>query len=232
MSATSLSPSGLPSVHQQFVAALPRMNRTFGFHFRGLRFQERKEAAAEARAAAWAAWHGLLRRGKDPLAVGVVGIANACARHVKGNHKRSQGSVAENGAHDARRGKVQARRFRVISFDDVATARNPSWRDWITADNRCTPADEAAFRLDFAEWLTRLPERKRRMAELLAQGHETGVVAELLDVTPGAVSQSRAWLANNWRGYQGEHENGSPQSTTPRPGVDANPKRGLAAQRP
>ena len=35
----------------------------------------RAEALADARAAAWHAWHGLLRRGLDPVAIGVTGIA-------------------------------------------------------------------------------------------------------------------------------------------------------------
>jgi hypothetical protein len=49
-----------------------------------------------------------------------------------------------------------------------------------------------------------LPERKRQMAELLAEGHETGVVARMLGVTPAAVSQSRAWLESSWRAFQNE----------------------------
>ena len=42
------------------------------------------------------------------------------------------------------------------------------------------------------------------MAELLAQGHETGVVARMLGVTPGAVSQARTWLSASWERFQGE----------------------------
>jgi hypothetical protein len=42
------------------------------------------------------------------------------------------------------------------------------------------------------------------MAELLAEGHETGAVAKLLAVTPAAVSQSRSWLEASWIGFQGE----------------------------
>ena len=79
-----------------------------------------------------------------------------------------------------------------------------SWQDWSAAGNRCTPADEACFRLDFAEWMGRLPERKRLTAELLAQGHATSEVARRLGVTPGAVSQTRAWLGTSWRAFQGE----------------------------
>src|SRR5207237_7735116 len=78
------------------------------------------------------------------------------------------------------------------------------WRDWIAADNRWTPADEGAFRLDFAAWLARLPDRRRRTAELLSLGHGTGEVARELGITAAAVSQARAWLERSWRTYQGE----------------------------
>src|SRR5262249_52076538 len=78
------------------------------------------------------------------------------------------------------------------------------WRDWIVGDNRCTPADEAAFRLDFAAWLARLPERRRSTAQLLRQGRGTLEVARVLGITVAAVSQARTWLEKSWRSFQGE----------------------------
>jgi hypothetical protein len=79
-----------------------------------------------------------------------------------------------------------------------------TWRDWIVADNRCTPAEEAAFRLDFAAWLASLPARRRRMAELLSLGYGTGEVAKELGITAPAVTQARAWLERSWRRFQRE----------------------------
>ena len=65
--------------HRAFVAALPRIDAAIRFGFRRSPRPLREEAVAEARAYTWAAWHGLLRRGLDPVAVGVVAIAaNAC----------------------------------------------------------------------------------------------------------------------------------------------------------
>ena len=98
--------------------------------------------------------------------------------------------------------------LRLIHLDSQARATDGAtqgaWKEWTVQNNRVTPADEAAFRLDFQAWMAGLPERKREMAGLLALGHETGVVAEMLGVTPGAVSQSRTWLARSWRRFQGE----------------------------
>ena len=68
--AATLSGASLTSAQQQFTATLSAVEDAvhYAFHKR-LRPQEYREALAEARAAAWHAWHGLLRRGKDPLEV-------------------------------------------------------------------------------------------------------------------------------------------------------------------
>jgi hypothetical protein len=73
----------------------------------------------------------------------------------------------------------------------------------LACDRRLGPADEAAFRLDFAAWLAGLPEKKRRVAELLAEGDEPGLVARLVGVSPARVSQLRAELAGSWEAFQG-----------------------------
>ena len=65
------------------------------------------------------------------------------------------------------------------------------------------------------------------MAELLVEGHETGVVSRMLGVTPGAVSQSRTWLEASWRAFQGEaEETGGRGSAGPR---NRSPIRGWGA---
>ena len=77
------------------------------------------------------------------------------------------------------------------------------WRQWLACDNRVSPADEACFKIDFEGWLAGLPERKRRVAELLAEGHEPGVVARIVGVSPGRVSQLRHELELSWGAFQG-----------------------------
>jgi hypothetical protein len=61
----------------------------------------------------------------------------------------------------------------------------------------------AAFRVDFSAWLVGLPERKRRVAELLAEGHEGVVVARLIGIAQSRVSQLRGELAGSWEAFQG-----------------------------
>jgi hypothetical protein len=218
MSAATLSGASLTSVHKQFEAALPTMDSVIRHHFRNWPARRRADALADARAALWAAWHSLSRRGKDPLKIGVTGIAARCCLFTKagrklGNKNRGRGclDVLDHRAH--RRLGID-----IISLDrDDETVARDSWRQWLAGNNRVTPADEAAFRLDFGRWLGGLPARKREMAELLAEGHETGVVATLVGVSPGRVSQTRSELASSWRAFQGEDGgNGDPPAVPAR----------------
>jgi hypothetical protein len=98
--------------------------------------------------------------------------------------------------------------FKLVSLDldpvEAPGQEGVRWRDRLSSDNHYTPADQVAFQLDFAAWLEGLPPHKRRMAELLAEGHETGAVARLFGVRAGRVSQTRTWLAESWREFQGE----------------------------
>jgi hypothetical protein len=193
--------------HEQFEDALPMMNISFQLAFRHRRFQDCAEAIAEACACAWKAWYGLVKRGKDPAAVGISGIARYAVRHVLQGRKIGN-LVTGRGSMDVYHWRAQqAQGFRIIPYADVEPteeSQGASWKDWIASSNKITPADQAIFRIDFDAWLSTLPERKRLTVELLAAGHETGVVARMLGVTAGAISQARPSLALSWQQFQGE----------------------------
>jgi DNA-directed RNA polymerase specialized sigma24 family protein len=195
------------SAHRQFEAALPAIKQSARYALRRRR-HDRDDLLAEVIACAWKAWHGLVDRGRNPVVVGVTAIAAWAARHaLKGRRIGNRGGG--RGAMDIFHRRAQAiGSFRVDSYDSgpaSLTGSEPGgWKDWLAADRRITPADEACFRLDFEDWLSRLPARRRQTAELLAQGHGTLEVARRVGVTPAAVSQARAWLARNWREFQGE----------------------------
>jgi FixJ family two-component response regulator len=92
--------------------------------------------------------------------------------------------------------------FRLLS---LALARQEGeLKSWVANDHRSTPADHAAFLIDFREWLDRLPERRRQSAELLALGFGTKEVAQQVGVSPAAISQARSELARNWEAFQAD----------------------------
>jgi hypothetical protein len=149
----------------------------------------------------------LLRRGKNPVEVGVHAIARYAILYVKSGRKQGN-PTSGRGARDIWHPRAQrACGYRVVSLDrdaERAPGRgSDAWREWLACDNRVGPADEAAFRLDFAAWLGALPEKKRWVAELLAEGHEGFVVARLVGIAQSRVSQLRGELAENWQNFQG-----------------------------
>ncbi len=208
-----MSAMSLCIAQEQFTAALPTITSAARYAFRRRRYQDRAEAVAEAQACAWKAWRGLVERGKDPVAVGVWGIAGYAIRHVL-NGRRIGNRGGGRGSRDVFHFKAQAAcGFKVVGLGRDAE-REPgrgsdAWKEWLACDNRVGPADEAAFRVDFEAWLGSLPDRKRRVAELLAEGHEGVVVARLVGIVPSRVTQLRSELAANWRAFQAQAEGDS-----------------------
>jgi hypothetical protein len=205
----------LVAAQEKFTATLSAVEDAARYAFRRRRRQDREEALAEARAAAWSAWHGLIRKGKDPLAVGVTGIANNAIRYVR-NGRRVGNTSCGPGAMDVFRKAQKARDFKVVSLDSndqiIRGWLVGTWKEWLARDHRVGPADTAAFRVDFAVWLTGLPGRKRQIAELLTEGHEPGLVACIVGVSPARVSQLRHELEASWRAFQG---GATPVATVP-----------------
>jgi hypothetical protein len=207
MSAMNPTATAMTDAHRAFDAALGRIDDTLRYHFRRWPRAEREEAIAEAIGYTWAAWLGLLRRGKDPVAVGVVAIAANCCRAVKNGRTVGARRSPGRGAMDVHHPRARlATGLRVVPLEELAGLPPGGWRDWLASNERYGPADEAIFRVDFAAWLGGLPGRRRRAAELLAEGLGTGEVARRLGVTAGAVSQAWEWLARSWERFQAESD--------------------------
>jgi hypothetical protein len=185
---------------KQFEALLPQLKEAAEFAFRKRNSQEREEAIADVCAAAWSAWHGLIKRGKNPLEVGPSGILSNAIRYVRGG-RRVGNRGCGRGRMDPWHWKAQRRDgFRIVS---LASAREEGdLKAWVANDHQSTPADHAAFLIDFQTWLGRLSERRRRSAELLAQGFGTLEVAQQVGVSPGAISQARTALERDWKAFQ------------------------------
>ena len=165
-----MSAMSLVAAQEKFTATLKAVEDAARFAFRRHRRQDREEALAAARAAAWAAWAGLLRRGKDPVEVGVHAIARNAVRYVKSGRKLGNPTCGR-GARDVWHPRAhRALGLRVVSFEELAGPPPGSWRQWLAEDSRVSPADEACFRLDFAAWLGGLPEKQRQSPSCWPRG--------------------------------------------------------------
>jgi hypothetical protein len=203
----ALSGPPLAVAQEQFVAELPRIDRVLRFRFRRRPGPRRAEAVADARAAAWHAWVGLVRRGRDPRAVGPTGIAANAARCALRGRQLGCGAGGRAAQDVLHPGAPRRYRYSVVSLDRPegggpdATA---AWRAALAVDRRASPADVACLRIDLGAWLDGLPRRQRWLAERLAAGDRVGELAGRLGVTPGAVSQTRARLAASWARFQAQ----------------------------
>jgi hypothetical protein len=204
MSALTLPGELLTHVHNMFKTALPRMRKTINYHRRRLGKTRCDDFEADALSACWHAFVGLVKRGKDPLEVGPAGIATNAVRYVTNGRQFGTGTAGA-GATDVFRAR-QRGLVNVVSLNasPEATTRSNAWRGWLTVNKGFTPADAAALAIDFQEWLSSLPPRKREMAQLLAAGYGTSAAARLLGVSAPAVSIARSWLEASWQQFQGE----------------------------
>jgi hypothetical protein len=77
-----MSIASLIDAQREFTAHLPAVENVthYAFRRRRLRRQDDEDVLAEAIAACWRAWAGLMSRGHDPLEVGVCGVANQAVR--------------------------------------------------------------------------------------------------------------------------------------------------------
>ena len=205
---SSLSSATLASAHQNFETALPVIHQHFRYSLRRRR-HDRDDLLAEAVACAWKAWRGLVERGRDPIAVGVSGIAAWAIRHaLKGRRIGNRGG-GRHAMDIYNRRAQQLGGFRVVSYDSSLDTRcrlgaGRRWKEWLSADHRTSPADAAGVPGRFLGLARRPPRARRRTAELLAEGRGTLEVADEVGVTPAAISQSRFWLAKSWCEFQRE----------------------------
>lgn len=99
---------------------------------------------------------------------------------------------------------AQRKKKFVVERLDHFHAKDDVWREALVEDKQTTPADIAAMRIDFADWLKSLSRRLRRIANLLATGESTDAAAKKFRVTPGRISQIRRQLKQSWRTFHGE----------------------------
>ncbi len=158
------------------------------------------DAVQEAVACAFVAYGRLVKLGKEELAYATP-LAQFAVRRVRAG--RTVGAPVN--VNDVTSPWCQHRRGIFVESLHQQDGR-PGWQEIVVEDRHATPADIAATRIDFDDWLRSLPRRQRGIAEVLATGEETGTVARQFGLTPGRVSQLRRKLHKAWCCFQGETE--------------------------
>ena len=163
-----------------FLQLLPRIEHYARVAFRHLPPDAREEAIQETIANCLVAFVRLWEQGRleraHPSVLARYGAAQVRDGRSIG-HRINSGDVLSLRAY--RRHGLQVTRL------------DEEWREIVVEDKRAKPADVAAMRIDFAEWLRTLSSRVAAIAKMLATGETTTAVARLFGLTCGRISQLR-----------------------------------------
>ncbi len=192
-------PKITPAHQSLFMKMLPVIQRTASINFRDLNAEAKAEATAEVIAHAFVMFVGLVGRGRQALAYPSV-LAMYGIKRVKIGRKAASPQSVTN---------VSSRYCRIqkgvkLETLDHFDCTEGIWREAVIPDDRRSPSDQAAFRIDFPAYLDTLSPRDRKIALELAAGERPGVVAKQLGISAGRISQIRSALAVRWREYHGE----------------------------
>jgi len=181
-----------PGWHGPFLSLLPALERLVFHEVRGLPPTEQEEA----------------------LQAAVASAAVACARLFELNkaHLVYAGPLARYGLKQYRVGRLVGGRLNTKDVGSVGCRRQrgclleplDDWKEALTDGRRANPAELAALRVDFSDWLGTLSDRDQRLVQALAAGEGTGGAAEMFRLTAGRVSQLRRELYRSWLAFLGE----------------------------
>jgi hypothetical protein len=188
-----------PAWHAGFLKLMPAIHRHARFSFRHLPAGAREEAIAEVLADAVLAYVRLESLGKTDLAYPTV-----LARYAIGRYRDGRRVGGQSNANDVMSGRCLRRNGVVVQPLHRLDHRTGTWREVLVEDRHSTPAQIAATRLDFADWLKTLSKRDRRLAEAFALGETTRRVARMFRISSARVSQLRRELCGNWHRFVGE----------------------------
>jgi hypothetical protein len=188
-----------PESQAAFLQMLPSVRRSAQIAFRKAPPELKHDLIQEAIANSFVAFTRLVERGKadralaSPLAR--YAIAQVRVGRRVGNRLRISDVLSQY---------AQFRKQFVVERIDVFQEEEGAWTQMLVEDRRAGPAEIAACRIDFADWLRRLTARLRRIALALASGQTTAAVAKMVGVSPARISQIRELLKKNWETFQGE----------------------------
>jgi hypothetical protein len=194
--------------HHAFLSLMPIIATHAKIAFRKLPPEAREECVQEVVANAFVAYARLVSLGKAdliyPTVLAYYAVAQTRYGRKVGGRLNAFDVTSEYG--QMKSGVVVER---LDQYDDAENM----WQEIVVEDRRAGPAEIAATRIDFANYLRSLPEKLRKIAVILANGESNVALARKLNVTKSRVSQFRRALRECWDAFQGE-EFQSPEAAT------------------
>lgn len=186
------------SWQNRFLVLLPTIKSQTLFALRKLRRDQREEAMQEVIARVYAAYVALVKRGRESIAYPTPLVRFALAQYRDGRRLGSRLNINDVMSPYCQR----IRGIRRETFDGFEL-RGDAWQEVLVENGKSTPADIAATRVDFCNWLNSLPPSKRRVTEALASGDTTKEAAAKFSLSQARVSQLRLELKRSWFQFHG-----------------------------
>ena len=188
-----------PHWQAAFLELLPAIQRHLQFAFRRLPYVERCEAIQEAMAGALVAYRRLVQLDRHNLAYASP-LARFAVKHVRAGRRVG----GRQNCQDVMSRYCQRRTGVQVQPLVVPGHHAGCWQELVVEDRHSSPAEIAAFRLDFQAWLGSLTPKKRAISESLAGGESAQRVAKLFRVSAARVSQVRRELRRKWDEFQAQ----------------------------
>ncbi len=193
--------SKVTAKHQeQFTQMLPTITRMASIAFRDLDPEGKEEATAEVVAHAFVMFAGLVERGREAVAYPSV-LAMYGIRRVRIGRM----AATKQNVRDISSTFCQQQKGVTLQRLDKFDREEDAWQEVVVEDRHAGPAEIAATRIDFRDWLQVLSLKQKKAAEKLAVGESTSKVAKMLGVSPGRISQLRRELLESWKAFQSEN---------------------------
>ncbi len=202
LSATSSLSKAPPSDavwHATFLPMVPKIKEHASYRFRGWPEDVREEAIQETLANACQAYARLAQRGATDSATW-SSLAKYAIRQVRTGRKVGGSLNVRDVSSRYCQRHYGVSVHNLHRWDD----ENQEWTEMVVEDRRTTPADIAALRIDFWEFLKSLSRRHRKIALKLAKGYSTSAVAKMFELSAARISQIRRELDDAWQAFHGE----------------------------
>ena len=183
----------------KFLELLPLIREQARIAFLHEPSERREEMTAEVVANCWVAFIRLMKRGLDDI-VYATPLAQFAIRQTRAGRRVGRQLNVRDITSRHCQINTGARVGRLDQFDED----EQQWQEVLIEDRHAGPAEIAANRIDFADWLTMLSRRSRKIATTLATGETTTAAARQFRVSPARISQIRGELKDCWERFQGE----------------------------
>jgi hypothetical protein len=193
--------------NEVFLKFLPAVETHAKIQFRHLPAVDREEAVAEAKAAAFINVHEASRGGRanriTPFTLALYAVLHVRdGRHVGASRDAAKDALSRRAQQRGNFRVLGLRWDSILGYDCVKDSTTPVWHDRLAGLSRPTPAEQAAFRIDWSSFLRSQSGRTRVALAMLAAGHQQTEVADKLGVTPAAVCQRVKKAEREWRCFQ------------------------------